>query len=173
MRRATLEQAVSPGELLIGQPTLTLVRDVTEVEPVEPLALKGKSEPVPAYRLLGVRDVPERRHETRFVGRERELAVVRDAWDRTGTDRRCELVTIVGDPGIGKSRLAAVFLASIDATVVRGRCPPYGDGITFWPLVEVVREAAGIHQEDPPEAALAKIRVLLDGTENLDPVTER
>ena len=159
---ARLEQAASPGEVLIGQPTLTLVRDVTEVEPVEPLALKGKSEPVPAYRLLGVRDVPERRHETRFVGRERELAVVRDAWDRTGTDRRCELVTIVGDPGIGKSRLAAVFLASIDATVVSGRCPPYGDGITYWPVVEVLKQLDVVPAD---ELAAAAVRSLLGASE--------
>ena len=72
---ARLEQAAQPGEVLIGQPTLALVRDAVEVEPVEPLELKGKAEPVPAYRLLRVRDAPERRHEARFVGRERELAL--------------------------------------------------------------------------------------------------
>src|SRR5262249_58912568 len=98
------------------------------VEPdrVEPLELKGKSEPVPAFRLLSVLDTPERAHGSRFVGRDPELTFVRDAWDRVLTDQRCELVTIVGDPGIGKSRLVAEMLATLDANVVRGRCLPYG-----------------------------------------------
>src|SRR5437763_10096967 len=77
---ARLEQAAEPGEVLIGQPTLALVGDGVEVEPLEPLQLKGKAEPVPAYRLLWVRAAPERRHEAPFVGRERELAIVREAW---------------------------------------------------------------------------------------------
>ncbi len=80
---ARLEQAAQPGEVLIGQPTLVLVQEVAEVEPVEPLVLKGKAEPVPAYQLLRVRAVPERRHEALFVGRARELALVREAWERT------------------------------------------------------------------------------------------
>ena len=113
---ARLEQAAQPGEVLIGQPTLALVRDAVEVEPVEPLELKGKAEPVPAYRLLRVRDAPERRHGALFVGRERELALLREAWERVRAEQRCELVTVVGDAGVGKSRLAAEVLASIEAT---------------------------------------------------------
>jgi predicted ATPase len=93
--------------------------------------LKGKAEPVPACRLLGVREAPGRRHEARFVGRERELAIVRAAWERAQAEQRRELVTVVGDAGVGKSRLAAELLASIEATVVRGRCPPYGEGNTY------------------------------------------
>src|SRR5213080_2137069 len=77
---ARLEQAAQPGEVLVGQTTLALVEGAAEVEPVEPLELKGKAQPVPAYRLLRVREAPERRHEAMFVGRERELALVRDAW---------------------------------------------------------------------------------------------
>src|SRR5438094_3035069 len=73
---ARLEQAAEPGEVLIGAPTLALAGDAAEVEPVEPLVLKGKAEPVPAYRLLRVREAPERRHGALFVGRERELALV-------------------------------------------------------------------------------------------------
>ena len=108
---ARLEQAAQPGEVLIGQPTLALVREAVEVEPVEPLELKGKAEPVPAYRLLRVRDAPERRHEARFVGRERELALLREAWERVRAEQRCELVTVVGEAGVGKSRLVAEALA--------------------------------------------------------------
>jgi class 3 adenylate cyclase len=158
---ARLEQAAQPGEVLLGQPTLALVRDGAEVEPVEPLELKGKAEPVPAYRLLRVRDVPERPPETRFVGRERELALLREAWERARAERRCELVTVLGDAGVGKSRLAAEFLASIDAAVARGRCLPYGEGITYWPVVEVLNQL----DLNPPEEAAVAIRSLLGETE--------
>jgi plasmid stabilization system protein ParE len=125
-----LEQAAQPGAVLVGQPTLTLVRDAVEVEPARSLELKGKAQLVPAYRLLRVRPTPERRHEARFVGRKRELAILREAWERVRSERRCQLVTVVGDAGVGKSRLAVKPLASIEATVVRGRCLPYGKGIT-------------------------------------------
>jgi class 3 adenylate cyclase/tetratricopeptide (TPR) repeat protein len=135
-----LEQAAQPGEVLIGQPTLALVRDAVDVEPVEPLELKGKSEPVPAYRLVGVHAVPERRYGEPFVGREHELSTLRGAWERVRSEERCELITVTGDAGVGKSRLAAEALASIETTVRRGRCPPYGEGITYWPVVEVLRQ---------------------------------
>ncbi|MHB8696088.1 MAG: AAA family ATPase [Solirubrobacteraceae bacterium] len=159
---ARLEQAAQPGQVLVGQPTLGLVEGAVEVEPVEPLVLKGKAEPVAAYRLLGVREVPERRHEALFVGRERELAVVRGAWMRARAERRCELVTVVGDAGVGKSRLAAQLLASLEARVVRGRCLPYGEGITYWPVVEVLKQ---LDLLPPEEAAAVAIRSLLGETE--------
>ncbi|MGH2539851.1 MAG: adenylate/guanylate cyclase domain-containing protein, partial [Actinomycetota bacterium] len=100
---ARLEQAAPPGEVLIGEPTLALVREVAEVSPVEPLELKGKGDRVPAYRLLGVGEAPERPYGTPFVGRSREMAILRAAWERARADQRCELVTVVGDAGIGKS----------------------------------------------------------------------
>ncbi|MBA3687466.1 MAG: AAA family ATPase [Chloroflexi bacterium] len=137
---ARLEAAADPGEVLIGQPTLALVRDAVEVGPVQPLDLKGKSEPVPAYRLVSARDAPERRHEAKFVGRRRESAIVRETWERVLAEQRCELVTIIGDAGVGKSRLVDEVLTSVDATVVRGRCLPYGEGITYWPVVEVLKQ---------------------------------
>jgi class 3 adenylate cyclase/tetratricopeptide (TPR) repeat protein len=155
---ARLEAAAEPGEVLIGQPTLALVRDAVEVGPVQPLELKGKAEPVPAYRLVTVRDVPQRRHDAIFVGRERELAVVRDAWHHVEAEQRCELVTIIGDAGVGKSRLVAEVLASVEATVVRGRCLPYGEGITYWPVVEVLNQLDVL---PPDEAAALAIRSLL------------
>jgi class 3 adenylate cyclase/tetratricopeptide (TPR) repeat protein len=159
---ARLEQAAKPGEVLIGQPTLTLVREAVEVEQVEPLELKGKAEPVPAHRLLCVRDAQERRHVALFVGRERELALVREAWEGVRIEQRCELVTVVGQAGVGKSRLAAEVLASVDATLVRARCLPYGEGITYWPVVEVLKQL-NVLPED--EAAAAAIRSLLGETE--------
>src|SRR5262245_11904442 len=155
---ARLEQAAEPGEVLLGAQTLALVQEAVEVQPVEPLELKGKSEPVPAHRLLRVLGTPERRHETRFVGRERELALLRETWERALTERRCELVTIVGDAGVGKSRLVAEALAPLDTATVRGRCLPYGEGITYWPVVEVLKQLDTL----PPDAdAAAAVRSLL------------
>ena len=159
---ARLEQAAQPGEVLVGEPTLALVRDAADVEPIEPLELKGKAHPVPAYRLLRVRDAPERRHGELFVGRERELGILGEAWERVRSEQRCELVTVVGDAGVGKSRLAAEALSPVDATVVRGRCLPYGEGITYWPVVEVLKQ---LDLRPAEEAAAAAIRSLLGETE--------
>ena len=155
---ARLEQAAAPGEVLIGASTHELVRGAVDAEPVEPLELKGKAEPVPAFRLLAAHAAPERRHDSLFVGRERELGLLSQAWERALAEQRCELITVVGEPGIGKSRLAAEALASVGARVVRGRCLPYGAGITYWPVVEVIKQLDGL-PTDP--AAAAAIRSLL------------
>jgi class 3 adenylate cyclase/tetratricopeptide (TPR) repeat protein len=159
---ARLEQAAQPGEVLVGEPTLRLVREAAEVEPLEPLELKGKAEPVPAYRLLRVRDAPDWRHDARFVGRERELALVRGAWERVRAEQCCELVTVVGEAGVGKSRLVAEALVSVEATVARGRCLPYGEGITYWPVVEVLKQLDVLPTDN---AAAAAIRSLLGESE--------
>ncbi|HET7044630.1 MAG TPA: AAA family ATPase, partial [Gaiellaceae bacterium] len=155
---ARLEQAVPPDEVLLGEPTLALVRNAVEVAAVEPLALKGKAEPIASYRLLRVREAPERRHATRFVGRARELELVRAACERSRTERRCELVTVVAEAGVGKSRLAGEALAPLDARVVRGRCVSYGEGISYWPVVEVLKQVAVLPAD---EVAAATIRALL------------
>ena len=136
---ARLQNAADPDEILIGEATLELVRGAVEIEPVELLQLKGKAEPVASHRLVSVHEAPERSHESRFVGRDRELGFIREAWQRAVTGQ-CELVTVVGDPGIGKSRLVAEALATLDVRVVRGRCLPYGEGITYWPVVEVIKQ---------------------------------
>ncbi len=159
---ARLQQAARPGEVLLAEATLALVREAVDVEPLEPLLLKGKSEPLPAFRLLAARQASERRHETVFVGRERELALLGEAWERVWAERRCELVTIVGDAGVGKSRLAAEALSLIEARVVRGRCLPYGAGISYWPVVEVLKQL-GATPSDP--AAAAAIGSLLGESE--------
>jgi class 3 adenylate cyclase len=154
---ARLEQAAAPGEVLIGQATLALVREAVAAEPVEPLTLKGKSHPVPAFRLVSVLDAPERSHASRFVGRERELRSLAEAWEQAQTESRCELVTVVGDAGVGKSRLVAEALAAIDARVARGRCLPYGEGITYWPVVEVVKQLAALPSDPVAEAAIRSL----------------
>jgi len=159
---ARLEQAADPGGVLIGAETLALVRPAVEVGEQRSLVLKGKSEPVAGYPLVTVHEAGERSHASRFVGRERELRQLSDAWDRALAGARCELVTVVGDAGVGKSRLVAEALAEIKARVVRGRCLPYGEGITYWPVVEVVKQVA-LLPSDP--VAAAAIRSLLGESE--------
>ncbi len=146
---ARLEQAAAPGEILLGETTFALVRDAVRTERLEPLALKGKSAGVPAHRLLEVR--PDRlgharRLDSPLVGREREQELLRQAFARAIDDRACHLFTVLGAAGVGKSRLVEEFVAAVDptATVLRGRCLSYGEGITFWPLAEAVRAAAGL-----------------------------
>ena len=160
---ARLQQAAEPDEVLIGEKTFELVREAVETEPVEPLALKGKTQPVPAFRLVSVQGPPERSHARLFVGRDRELAEIEAAWRRVRAERSCALVTIVGDAGIGKSRLVAEALSTLDARVVQGRCLPYGEGITYWPVVEVLKQLDAL-PTDP--VAAASIRSLLGQNEN-------
>ena len=125
---ARFEQAAAPAEVLIGEPTLALVREAVVAEPVEPLTLKGKSHPVPAYRLVSVLDAPERSHASRFVGRERELRSLAEAWERVQTQARCELVTVVGDAGVGKSRLVSEALTGIAGSCRPGPLPALRGG---------------------------------------------
>jgi class 3 adenylate cyclase/tetratricopeptide (TPR) repeat protein len=154
---ARLEQAAAPGEILIGEQTLRLARAAVRTEPVEPLSLKGKADAVPAHRLLHVVEgAPafDRQLDARLVGRANELARLRRAFEAAVAERRCRLVTVVGPPGIGKSRLARELEPALagEATVLTGRCLAYGDGITYWPLIEIFRQAGG---EDELAASLS------------------
>jgi len=158
---ARLEQAAAPGEVLIGAATLALVRDAVHAEPVESLRLKGKSEPVPAFRLLSAHGELARSFTTPMVGRETELRRLRDAFAQAVHDRTCQLFTVLGSAGVGKTRLAAEFLAAIDARVVRGRCLSYGEEITYWPVVEIVKQLGALPEGD----AAAPLRSLLGETE--------
>jgi class 3 adenylate cyclase/predicted ATPase len=162
---ARLEQASGAQEVLLGDLTYRLVRDAVKVEAVPPLTLKGKSEPLPAYRLLDVAQAGEgfKRHvETPMVGRVAELATLNEAFKRTVTEKTCLSATVIGDAGVGKSRLIAEFASRCgpDTLVIRGRCLPYGDGITFWPLREAARSAAGIGEEEAASVALGKLRTV-------------
>jgi class 3 adenylate cyclase/tetratricopeptide (TPR) repeat protein len=143
---ARLEQAAEPGDILIGDSTRQLAEGALELEPVEAVDAKGKSEPVVAYRLLGVRaDSPafERRFDAPFVGRGGELEQLVQAYARAVRDSSCQLFTVLGPAGIGKSRLVLEFVESQrDAIVLRGRCLAYGDGITYFPLVEILEQVA-------------------------------
>ena len=159
---ARLEQAAPENRVLLGPVTYALVRDAVEAEPVPPLILKGKAEPVPAWRLVRVRTAADgrgRREDTPLVGRETELAALRGALDDAVATRATRLVTLTGDAGVGKSRLVRELVAGLEssALALRGRCLSYGEGITFWPIGEIVRSAAGIGEDDAPAAARAKL----------------
>ena len=158
---ARLEQAAPALEVLVGEPTYRLVRDAVEVEEVEPLELKGKAERVPAYRLLAVHDDPRaaRGPARPLVGRAEELARLEGAFEDAVAARAARLVAVLGEAGMGKSRLVEEFVhhAERSASVLRGRCLPYGRGITFWPLIEILRAAAGVRDEDAPAEARAKL----------------
>ena len=155
---ARFEQAAEPGEILIGAQTERLVGGLVRAETPTPLRLKGKAEAVPAFRLIEVLpDVPAFTApiDAPFVGRVEELAALRAASAQAVAERVPQLCTIVGPPGIGKSRIVREFLAGERgrARIVIGRCLPYGEGITYWPLGEIVRQVGG----DQPRAAIAEI----------------
>ena len=160
---ARLEQAARPGDILLGRHTFSLVRHAVEAEPVAPLTVKGKREVLEAHRLLGVatdaRGRPERPRAP-MVGRERERRRLLDTFHQAVADSSCHLFTVLGAAGVGKSRLVAEVLETIDgaATVAVGRCLPYGDGLTWWPLVEALG-ATGLLERAGPDAADAAARV--------------
>ena len=120
---ARLQQAAAPQEILIGRDTYVLVEAVVDAHEVEPLTLRGKAQPVPAYRLAGLTGAPTRRNEAHMVGRATELRRLHDAYDQAVGDRSCQLFTILGSAGVGKSRLVHEFLDGLDATVVARRMP--------------------------------------------------
>jgi len=162
-----LEQAAPPGEVYIGTVTYHLVRDAITAEEVEPLTLKGKSERVRAYRLIDAHglDGYVRRADSKIVGREEELAAVDVRLGELLQSRSARLVTIIGHAGIGKSRLAREVMArgaAAGARTVQGRCLPYGDGITFWPLRDIATGAADVRADDSPAEARAKLAALID-----------
>ena len=162
---ARLEQAAEPGEILVGEVTYRMVRDIVSAEPVPPLTIKGKRDPVAAWRLVEVSASARRsdRLDSPLIGRDGELALLQEAFRRASANRACELVTVIGAAGVGKSRLTGEFLRSLggDVRVVQGRCLPYGEGITFWPMVEVLRDAAGLRDLGSSETARAKLLQLL------------
>jgi len=169
---ARLEQTAEPGDVLLGDETRRLARDALELEPLEPLTLRGKREPVAAYRLVSVRrgaPAIARRQDAQMVGRVRERRLLADAWERALSERTCCLFTILGTAGVGKSRLVAEFLGTVgdDASIVRGRCLSYGEGITYWPAVELLLQLLGRDHEGAiaryalDERAATAIRSLL------------
>jgi class 3 adenylate cyclase/tetratricopeptide (TPR) repeat protein len=175
---ARLEQAAGPGDLLLGDSTYRLVRDAVRVDAAGPLELKGKASPQTAWRLLEVSlEGPgiARQLDSPLVGRDHELAALRAEFERTTEEHTCRLVTVLGAPGVGKSRLTAEFTDSLRGrtAVLQGRCLPYGEGITYWPVAEVIREAASITEGDGADEAVGKIASLCDGHHEARTIAER
>jgi class 3 adenylate cyclase/tetratricopeptide (TPR) repeat protein len=177
---ARLEQAAGPGEILLGQPTWRLVRDAVTVERLPALTLKGKESGVPAYRLGAVRPgVPGhvRRGDAALVGRREERALIDSVYQRMLRSGSAQLVTVLGPAGVGKSRLVTEALGAHapEALVLHGGCLSYGEGITYRPVAEIVRQAAGIGDADEEPQARDRIGALLaDDDEGIDErLTER
>ncbi|MGH2679229.1 MAG: ATP-binding protein [Actinomycetota bacterium] len=175
---ARLEEAAAAGQILIGDATYVLVRDAVTVDSVEPLAVKGKAEPIVAYDLRGVAPgaAGVARHlDAPLVGRKVELVALDDALDRAVLDRAPVLATVIGTPGVGKSRLVDEFarLHADNATVVHGRCLSYGDGITYWPVVEILTTVAGVRETDTSDEVRSKIARLLEDSLDAPIVVER
>jgi class 3 adenylate cyclase/tetratricopeptide (TPR) repeat protein len=163
-----LEESARTGEILVGETTRRLVENAAVLEPREELTVKGKTEPVVAWNVLAVIEgapAYARRLDAPLIGRGEELRALRDAFDEAVADRACRLVTVVGPAGIGKSRLAAELCRAVrsEARVLTGRCLPYGEGITFWPLVQIV----GVLGSDEG------VREVLAGAEDSDLVAGR
>src|SRR5436309_5212407 len=163
-----LEEAARTGEILLGEGTRRLVENAAVLEPRDELTVKGKSGPVVAWNVLGVIEgapAYARRLDAPLVGREAELRQLREIFATVAAERSCHLVTLVGPAGIGKSRLAAELTTRLrdEARTVSGRCLPYGDGITFWPVVQIIGALGG---EDGVREILAK-------AEDADAVEER
>jgi predicted ATPase/DNA-binding SARP family transcriptional activator len=162
-----LAQSAAPGEILLDATTYRLVRDAAVVDPADSV-----------FRLVDVRpDVPRQpsRRDSPMVGRERERRRLHDAFEQAISDRSCQLFTVLGSAGVGKSRLVWEFLGDVAdrASIARGRCLPYGEGITYWPLLEAVRETAGLDDSDSPEESHAKLVAAFGAEEGAETAAQR
>ena len=158
---ARLQQEAEPGEVLVGPGTARLLQGRVELESRGLIEVRGFDRAVEAHRAVCATDLgrPLRSLAAPLVGRDAELELLENTFNRTVRDERATLVTIYGDPGVGKSRLVREFVAGLDrALVLSGRCLPYGEGVTYWPLAEMVKASAGITDDDPLEEAQKKIR---------------
>ena len=165
---ARLQQAAEPGETLVGESTWRLVRDAVVTGEPRAVQVKGRDEPVVVRTLVGVDQAAEAIHRRvggPMVGRDRELGILRAAYERSIAEERCVLVTVLGSAGVGKSRLTHEFLAGVraDTTVLRGRCLPYGQGITWYPVAELLRSAVGLDEDSEPAAVMDRLRERLAG----------
>jgi AAA ATPase domain len=170
-----LQSAAPEGRLVVGDTTYRGTRHAIVYEPLEPVAAKGKTEPVGAWLALEPAAAPAERPltETPFVGRSRELELMRSAWTRCLTELRPHLVTVIGPPGIGKSRLCREFSAQVgadDGRILRGRCLPYAEQVGYQAFSHLVYAACGILESDGPAAAREKLK---RGVERLMPEDER
>src|SRR4051794_12919119 len=163
---ARLQTAAPVGGILVGEQCHRATRDAILFADHEPIDAKGKTEPVRVWEALTVKrrlgSAAELRPQTPFVGRARELQVMRDAFERARDDREPQLLTLVAAAGSGKSRLVHELSRALDEDPARitwreGRCLPYGEGITFWPLAEIVKAETGILDSDSSEVVAGKL----------------
>jgi predicted ATPase len=166
---ARLQQAAPVDGVLVGEVTYQATRAAVEYVPADPVSAKGKAEPLRAW--LAVRAPSDERDlSSTFVGREHELALLRDVWDRVTEQRTPHLVTVLGDAGLGKTRLAAEFADTVQELggfSVRGRTLPYRESSAYGAFASQLKQLCGIFESDPPAAALGKLRATV-GT-MLDP----
>jgi class 3 adenylate cyclase len=163
---ARLQAAAPVNGVLVGETTFRATRDVIEYAEHEPVIAKGKSEPIPVWEAVQLRSrlgMDVERATLPLVGRVRELGVIVDAFERAKSEREPQLVTLVGVPGIGKSRLVGAFFSHLEGEPDlvwwrQGRALPYGDGVSFWAVAEMVKAQAGIAENDPPDVCAAKLR---------------
>jgi class 3 adenylate cyclase/tetratricopeptide (TPR) repeat protein len=174
---ARLQQAAQPGEILLGRETHRLVADRVRAGPLETFPAKGKSDLVSSWRLDEVRAGAERifrRLGSPIVGRQRERDLLHAAYRTALEEQSCGVVTVLGAAGVGKTRLAQEVAArSFGATVAQGRCLPYGDGITFFPVTEILRSLAGLSADDDEGVVRGRITQLLPATEESSLVADR
>jgi class 3 adenylate cyclase len=159
-------QTVAPvGGIVVGEPTWRATRELFNYQPLPAVRVKGKAEALPIWRVHSARSrfgVDAGTAATPFVGRDAELTLLQRAYGRTVGEASVQLVTIMGEPGVGKSRLVREFRAFLGdqpecVAWRQGRCLPYGEGVTFWALGEVVKAQAGILESDGPAAAARKL----------------
>jgi class 3 adenylate cyclase/tetratricopeptide (TPR) repeat protein len=158
---ARLQQAAEPNEILVGRGASRLAGYAIELEPAGTRVLSGLPEPLAVWRAVSALERsgrPVHALSAPLIGRGAELDLLRNTFERTVRDRRAHLFTIFGEPGVGKSRLAREFVNGLEGVrVLVGRCLPYGEGITYWPLAEMIKAAAGIADDDPVEEAHEKL----------------
>src|SRR5437870_755973 len=171
---ARIQSAAPVGGVAVGEQTYRATSRVFEYEPLQPVSVKGKAEALPLWRARAARarfgtDIT-RQYRTPLVGRELEKPLLIGTFERAAQQRSVQLVTVVGEPGVGKSRLVAELLGYLDKKPGltrwrQGRCLPYGEGITFWALGEIVKAEAGILESDSAEVATAKLEATVAGEE--------
>ena len=181
-----LEAVAEPGTVVVDERTYLAARSDFEFAPLDPVTVKGKVEPLAIWRPTEARSrygvAVEEEVGTPFVGRRTELSLLMDAFERSVDRRSPQLVTVVGEPGVGKSRLVREFRHAMDnrPDLVwwrQGRCLPYGEGVTFWAIGEVVKAQAGILESESPATAAVKLReavaALVDDPAEVDRLVSR
>jgi predicted ATPase/class 3 adenylate cyclase len=169
------EEAAGPGEILLGDQTYQLVAEAIRAEPAEPVPVEGLSGPHTCWRFLDLLPRPDDRQRAPFVGRALELDLLAKLFERAVVEQRPHLVSVLAPSGVGKSRLTDEFAGGLGdrATVLRAKCPEIATNVTVWPLIEIIRQAAGITPGDPPEQARARLTELVRDEQRGELVTER